>query len=360
MGFGLRFREKVKQVGKKQGGPDSSGFVPTDYSRVKLTYEEAVKFADSLKIIRRRIQEAGHARDKMFRDVESTLIGPLPCIHEIDPVSGEHTTSEAAPEQANDNVHQGTLVRICEEQDKKIEAQVLTPIDKWISEVDLFKGKMKIIENLRLELDGSRRDHVTLENKIAKQEQKNAEVDSRVATHIQSKDASVAGKRLAFEQYEQQLYEELVSLIGETGILHTALDRSIKLEIETYQRVLTPINQTTARLEQLNTYSPTNSPPESLATQSVAGGPAGSVAGSAYGAPASGYGAPASTAAPGSAYGTAPSTGSGGSYGAPAGNTGTTGTGGSYGAPAGTTGTQYHPAPTAPAPVLAEKIAYQE
>lgn len=52
---------------------------------------------------------------------------------------------------------------------------------------------MKILENLRLELDGSRRDHITIENKIAKAEQKNTEVDAKHTTHIQSKDASVAG-----------------------------------------------------------------------------------------------------------------------------------------------------------------------
>lgn len=59
--------------------------------------------------------------------------------------------------------------------------------------LQLFKGKMKILENLRLELDGSRRDHITIENKIAKQEAKASEVDAKHTTHIQSKDASVAG-----------------------------------------------------------------------------------------------------------------------------------------------------------------------
>jgi hypothetical protein len=59
--------------------------------------------------------------------------------------------------------------------------------------LQLFKGKMKNLENSRLELDGSRRDHINIENKIAKQESKNAEVDAKHTTHIQAKDASVAG-----------------------------------------------------------------------------------------------------------------------------------------------------------------------
>lgn len=59
--------------------------------------------------------------------------------------------------------------------------------------MQLFKGKMKILENLRLELDGSRRQHIQLENKIAKAEAKSVEVDPKHAAHIQSKDASVAG-----------------------------------------------------------------------------------------------------------------------------------------------------------------------
>ena len=155
---------------------------------------------------------------------------------------------EAAPEGAANYVHTGTLTRMSEENDIKIQHQVFDPIDKWISEVDvsqsvpfsiswpgeerhvrsrvlvsdvdssiapdddllgfsnpkcnlsdhwhamqLFKGKMKILENLRLELDGSRRDHINIENKIAKAEQKHTEVDAKHTTHIQSKDASVAG-----------------------------------------------------------------------------------------------------------------------------------------------------------------------
>jgi len=59
--------------------------------------------------------------------------------------------------------------------------------------MQLFKGKMKNLENSRLELDGSRRGHIQIENKIAKQESKNSEVDAKHTTHIQSKDASVAG-----------------------------------------------------------------------------------------------------------------------------------------------------------------------
>jgi hypothetical protein len=253
MGLGLRFREKVKQVGKKSSQPDKNGFIPTNYERVQLTYDEAVTFADSLKIIRRRIQESHTARTKMFKDVEKTLTGSLPRIHEIDAITGEHHTSEAAPEGQNaDYVHTGTLTRLVDENDIKVETQVFNPIDKWISEVDLFKGKMKILENLRLELDGSRRDHITIENKIAKQEAKNNEADAKHTAHIQSKDASVAGKRTAFEQYEAQLYEELVGLIGETGVLHTALDRALKLEVEVLTRAADPIASTTARLEKLS------------------------------------------------------------------------------------------------------------
>lgn len=73
----------------------------------------------------------------MFKDVEATLTGGLPCIHEIDPVTGEHSTSEAAPEGAANYVHTGTLTRMSEENDIKIQHQVFDPIDKWISEVDV-------------------------------------------------------------------------------------------------------------------------------------------------------------------------------------------------------------------------------
>ena len=70
---------------------------------------------------------------EMLRDVETALTGPLPCIHEIDPVSGEHTTSEAAPEEKGvetNYVRAGTLTRLSEEQDAKMQEHVFAPVDR--------------------------------------------------------------------------------------------------------------------------------------------------------------------------------------------------------------------------------------
>lgn len=74
----------------------------------------------------------------MLKEVERTLTGSLPRIHEIDPVTGEHHTSEAAAEgHEGDYVHTGTLTRLTDENDIKVQTQVFDPIDKWISEVDV-------------------------------------------------------------------------------------------------------------------------------------------------------------------------------------------------------------------------------
>lgn len=81
----------------------------------------------------------------MLKDVEATLTGPLPCIHEFDPVTGEHTTQEAAPEGAANYVHTGTLTRLSEEQDAKMQTQVFQPVDKWISEVDVSLHSQRLV-----------------------------------------------------------------------------------------------------------------------------------------------------------------------------------------------------------------------
>ena len=44
-----------------------------------------------------------------------------------------------------------------------------------------------------------------------------------------------------------------MNLIGESGVLSTALDRAMALEIEIYQRAADPISSTTSRLENLST-----------------------------------------------------------------------------------------------------------
>ena len=98
---------------------------------------------------------------------------------------------------------------------------------------------------------------------------------------IDCNSASPAGKTTAFQQYEAQLYEELVNLIGESSILHDSLISALKLEIETYQRALDPIASTTARLEDLSTTS--GSPQGSVAPSSALGGPVSSVGGPAAG-----------------------------------------------------------------------------
>ena len=85
----------------------------------------------------------------MFKDVEKTLTGSLPRIHEIDAITGEHHTSEAAPEGQNaDYVHTGTLTRLVDENDIKVETQVFNPIDKWISEVDVSPSSLSILPPL--------------------------------------------------------------------------------------------------------------------------------------------------------------------------------------------------------------------
>ena len=76
----------------------------------------------------------------MLRDIEKTLTGSLPRVHEIDPVTGEHDTTEAAPEEyetGGDYVHSGTLTRLADENEIRVQQQVFAPIDKWISEVDV-------------------------------------------------------------------------------------------------------------------------------------------------------------------------------------------------------------------------------
>ena len=78
----------------------------------------------------------------MLRDIETTLTGPLPCIHEIDPVSGEHTTSEAAPEEKGETnyVRVGTLTRLSEEQDAKLQEYVFAPVDRCNSSCTMLSA----------------------------------------------------------------------------------------------------------------------------------------------------------------------------------------------------------------------------
>lgn len=52
----------VKQTGKKSSQPDKHGFVPTSFEKVQLTYEEAAKFAESLKVIRKRVNDLNISR----------------------------------------------------------------------------------------------------------------------------------------------------------------------------------------------------------------------------------------------------------------------------------------------------------
>ena len=100
--------------------------------------------------------------------------------------------------------------------------------------MQLFKGKVKILENLRLELDGSRRDHITIENKIAKQESKAQEVDTKHTAHIQSKDASVAGTAVnlssrLFTNYIDQWFLKLLNIFA--SFIPIALRGSTTLQV---------------------------------------------------------------------------------------------------------------------------------
>ncbi|KAK9809734.1 hypothetical protein WJX73_001090 [Symbiochloris irregularis] len=246
MGGLARLKEKFSQKAPK--GKNGNDIIKASVKdRAHVTYAEASKFAEQLKGCRKSIRAMRQATEGMLLQTERALSQPLPRIYEYDPDQQKSApTSEPIPAAAQSltrtsgsglsNTGEDSGVRVSHLNPiamtltRRLEQEVIHPMDQWLKLHADFKLKLKTLERRRLDYDSDRRAYARLEAKKTKAINGGVAVKPEITTQLQSKEHTMAAKKTAFDSYEQEIFEELSALVSDAGALHTFLEAALKLE----------------------------------------------------------------------------------------------------------------------------------
>ncbi|PSC69221.1 TBC1 domain family member 2A [Micractinium conductrix] len=256
MGAGWRrFSEQAKQKWHLGGGPD---FVATPNTRNEMMLQEAGEFASHLKKIEKDIRGLKNATENILLSTKAVLSAPLPRVYE------ETQGGKVVPLNAS-NAHGGgalllpiggtdfnaeELAKISKETSKKLESEVLAPMERWMNAYALVQNRMNKLESLRLEVDSRRRTVGRLGKKVdmqrARLPQTRAKGEYEMENTIkvlQHKESKLSACRQSFKEHEALVYHQLTNLIRDTVWLKSYLSAVLRVQTEAFQAANVALGQ---------------------------------------------------------------------------------------------------------------------
>ncbi|KAK9808708.1 hypothetical protein WJX72_002336 [[Myrmecia] bisecta] len=244
MGRGWRtFSERAKQVWHINPVPDK-GFVPTPNTRNELMLTDAGEFANHLKRCEKDIRALKNATEGLLNTTKIVMSAPLPKVFE-DAGQGKATPVVSGPGQSGSiggDFKVDDLTRVAKETAKKLEAEVLAPMQRWTTAYNTVQTRMQRLEAVRLEVDSRRRTVTDLARKIDKQRarvpQKGAKGEfdlDQLIKKQQHKENKLASARQSFKEQEAMVYQQLAQLIRDAVWLKTYIAAVMRLEQEAFQ-----------------------------------------------------------------------------------------------------------------------------
>jgi hypothetical protein len=176
------------------------------------------------------------------------------------------------------------LGRVSKETGKKLESEVLAPMERWLNAFALVHTRMRKLEALRLEVDSRRRTVARLGRRVDAQRaglpatRARGEFDmENTVKALQHKESKLSACRQSYKEHEALVYHQLTNLIRDTVWLKSYLSAVLRVEAEALAVANVALGPTKAAL------------PGALAPGGAAEGPAGHAvsAGGASSAPAS-------------------------------------------------------------------------
>jgi len=134
------------------------------------------------------------------------------------------------------------LARISKETGKKIESEVLAPMERWLNAFALVHNRMKKLEALRLEVDSRRRTVSKLGKRVDFQRAQLPQTRARgeydmenTIKVLQHKEAKLSACRQSYKEHEALVYHQLTNLIRDTVWLKSYLSAVLRVESEAFQ-----------------------------------------------------------------------------------------------------------------------------
>lgn len=134
------------------------------------------------------------------------------------------------------------LSRVSKETGKKLESEVLAPMERWLNAFALVQARMKKLEALRLEVDSRRRTVAKLGRRVDNQRSNLPQTRARgeydmenTIKVLQHKEAKLSACRQSYKEHEALVYHQLTNLIRDTVWLKSYLSAVMRVEVEAFQ-----------------------------------------------------------------------------------------------------------------------------
>lgn len=255
MGAGWRrFTEKARQ---KWHITADKGFASSSNARNELMLRDAGEFAGHIKRCEKDIRILKNATEGLINTTKAVMSSPLPKVYED---SGNGTAQPIATTQGLSGAIGGDfkvdeLQRVSKETAKKLEAEVLAPMQRWTTAYNTVQARMNKLEGVRLEVDSRRRTVAELGQKIDKQRARlpqtkvKGEFDiEQTIKKVQHKENKLAAARQSFKEQEALVYQQLAQLIRDAVWLKSYIAAVMRLEQEAFQSAYASLGPSKATL----------------------------------------------------------------------------------------------------------------
>lgn len=243
MGAGWRrFQEQARQ--KWHLAPAKAGFSNTSNARNELMLREAGDFAGHLKRCEKDIRNLKNATEGLLNTTKIVMSAPLPKVYE----DAGNGSAQPAPVQTpgaigpiGGDFKVDELQRVAKETAKKLEAEVLAPMQRWTTAYNTVQTRMTKLEGLRLEVDSRRRTVADLGQRIDKQRARLPQTRNKgefemeqTIKKMQHKENKLAAARQSFKEQEAMVYQQLAQLIRDAVWLKSYIAAVMRLEQEAF------------------------------------------------------------------------------------------------------------------------------
>lgn len=133
------------------------------------------------------------------------------------------------------------LARVAKETGKKLESEVLAPMERWMNAFSLVHNRMRKLEALRLEVDSRRRTVARLGRRVDLQRAQLPQTRARgeyemenTIKVLQHKESKLSACRQSYKEHEALVYHQLTNLIRDTVWLKSYLSAVLRVEAEAF------------------------------------------------------------------------------------------------------------------------------
>lgn len=220
MGKFKHVAEKMRQALGMSAGSQKD-WKPSSNQRNVAMVAEARKFALQLKALHADLSTLGKNISSSMVTMKAVLTAPLPRAYDESVVGVAPVDKEEHIVGANVNID--SISAAGTEMLQRLQAEVLQPLEQWLSAYRTIKDRNRKCETLRLDLDTKRRSLIALEERVEKLKAKGDKGDPKELEKLEYKRLTEHDKTVRatqrYAEVEAEVFNALLTLIRDTSVL---------------------------------------------------------------------------------------------------------------------------------------------